>query len=435
MSRINDLIKKHCPDGVEFKLLGELGQFYGGLSGKTKSDFGNGNAKFVTYMNVFSNIAIDIDVKNFVKIGENEKQHKIQYGDVLFTSSSEKVDECGMSSVLTQKSEEPLYLNSFCFGFRLHDMDLFFPEFLKYLFRDEKIRKQIRKTANGVTRFNISKKYFAKVRIPIPPLPVQQEIVDILDSFTKLEAELEAKLEAELEARQKQYTYYQNALLNFDEGSLNPLQKLIAQHCPDGVEYKELQEIFEIKNGYTPSRSNKKFWIDGTVPWFRMDDIRKNGKILSESLQKITEEAVKGGRPFQANSIIIATSATIGEHALITVPHLSNQRFTSLSLKPEFSLKLNMRFVYYYCFVLDNWCLANTTKSSFSSVNMAGFKRFKFPIPPLTLQKEIVAILNKFDTLVNDISSGLPAEIAARRKQYEHYRTQLLTFKSIQEAA
>ena len=119
---------------------------------------------------------------------------------------------------------------------------------------------------------------------------------------------------------------------------MSRIDELINKHCPDGVVYKGLQEIFETKNGYTPSKSNKIFWIDGTVPWFRMDDIRKNGTILSESLQQITKEAVKGGRLFPANSIIIATSATIGEHALITVPHLSNQRFTSLSLKPEFSI-------------------------------------------------------------------------------------------------
>ena len=205
---------------------------------------------------------------------------------------------------------------------------------------------------------------------------------------------------------------------------MSRIDELINKHCPDGVVYKGLQEIFETKNGYTPSKSNKIFWIDGTVPWFRMDDIRKNGTILSESLQQITKEAVKGGRLFPANSIIIATSATIGEHALITVPHLSNQRFTSLSLKPEFSTKLDMRFVYYYCFVLDNWCLANTEKSSFSSVNMVGFKRFKFPVPPLPVQQEIIDILDKFTML----EAELEAELEARQQQYTHYRDELLRF-------
>ena len=205
---------------------------------------------------------------------------------------------------------------------------------------------------------------------------------------------------------------------------MNKIDDLIVKYCPDGVKYREVQELFQIKNGYTPSKSNKNFWTNGTVPWFRMDDIRKNGTILSESLQQITKDAVKGGRLFPANSIIIATSATIGEHALITVPHLSNQRFTSLSLKPTFAKQIDMRFVYYYCFILDNWCLANTTKSSFSSVNMAGFKRFKFPIPPLPVQEEIVDILDKFTKL----EAELEAELESRQKQYTYYRDELLNF-------
>lgn len=97
---------------VEFKTLGELGTFLGGLSGKSKEDFKDGNAKFITYMNVFSNISLNLDVSDTVKIGEGEKQNTIQYGDVLFTGSSETPNECGMNSVLTVKIAEMLYLNS-----------------------------------------------------------------------------------------------------------------------------------------------------------------------------------------------------------------------------------------------------------------------------------------------------------------------------------
>jgi type I restriction enzyme S subunit len=205
---------------------------------------------------------------------------------------------------------------------------------------------------------------------------------------------------------------------------MSRIDDLIAKYCPDGVEYKELQEIFITRNGYTPLTTNKAYWTNGTIPWFRMEDIRANGNILSESMQLITEDAVKGGKLFPANSILVATSATIGEHALITVPHLSNQRFTSLSLKPAFEKRLDMRFVYYYCFELDRWCLANTTTSSFSSVNMTGFKSFKFPVPPLEIQKEIVDILDAFTKL----EAELEAELEARRQQYAHYRYELLNF-------
>ena len=206
------------------------------------------------------------------------------------------------------------------------------------------------------------------------------------------------------------------------------IDQLIAKHCPDGVEFHELQEIFITRNGYTPSTTNKAYWDNGIIPWFRMEDLRKNGRILSTAVKLISEDGVKGGRLFPANSILIATSATIGEHALITVPHLANQLFTSLSLKPMFSNRLDMRFVFYYCFVLCKWCLSNTVTSSFSSVNMAGFKKFKFPIPPLPVQQEIVSILDKFDAMANDAKQGLQAEITARRKQYEYYRNRLLNF-------
>ena len=205
MSKIDKLIQELCPKGVEFKQIGDLGSLYGGLSGKSKNDFKDGNARFITYMNVFSNIEVDTDRDDFVKIGASERQRRLQKGDVLFTVSSEKPDECGMSSVLVKEPDKPLYLNSFCFILRLNDDEIFLPEFLKYLFRDTGIRKQIAKTASGVTRFNVSKKRFAKIIVPIPPIDVQREIANILDKFTQLEA------------RRKQYEYYRNQLLTFDD--------------------------------------------------------------------------------------------------------------------------------------------------------------------------------------------------------------------------
>lgn len=197
---------------------------------------------------------------------------------------------------------------------------------------------------------------------------------------------------------------------------MSRIDELIKDLCPDGVEYLAVSELFDLRNGYTPSKSNSTFWEDGSVPWFRMEDIRENGRILDNSLQKISDSAVKGGKLFPANSILVATSATIGEHALITVPHLSNQRFTSLSLKPAFSSRLTMKFAYYYGFVLGEWCRKNTTTSSFASVDMVGFKRFKFPVPPLEVQRVIVDILDQF------------VKLEARKQQYEYYRGQILSF-------
>ena len=190
-----------------------------------------------------------------------------------------------------------------------------------------------------------------------------------------------------------------------------------------------LKDLFNTRNGYTPSTSNSEYWENGAIPWFVMDDIRKNGRVLSDSSQHITKNAVKKSGLFPANSIIVATSATIGEHALITTDFLCNQRFTSLSLKDEFKDKVNMKYIFYYAFKLDEFCKANTTKSSFASVDMTKFYNFKFWLPPLAEQERIVKILDRFESLCNDISAGLPAEIKMRRKQYEFYRDKLLSFR------
>ncbi len=187
-------------------------------------------------------------------------------------------------------------------------------------------------------------------------------------------------------------------------------------------------DVFEMKNGYTPSKAISEYWEDGVIPWFRMEDIRKNGRILSDSILHITPQAVKGGRLFPANSIILATTATIGEHALIIADSLANQRFTNLTIRKSLSDALDMKYFYYYMFVVDDWCRNNTNVSGFASVDMSKLKKLLIPIPPLAVQKRIVAILDKFESLVNDLSQGLPAEIAAVRKQYEYYRNKLLSF-------
>ena len=177
MSKLDDLIKELCPDGGEYHTLGEIGKFYNGLTGKKKEDFTDGNAIFISYMNVYSNSMINIDVDDRVRISEKEKQNTVQYGDIIFTGSSETPDECGMSSVLVKHTEQKLYLNSFCFGYRFNDVSMFLPDFTKHLFRSDKLRYQIIKAANGVTRFNVSKKKMATVRVPVPPIEIQRKSI------------------------------------------------------------------------------------------------------------------------------------------------------------------------------------------------------------------------------------------------------------------
>ena len=132
---------------------------------------------------------------------------------------------------------------------------------------------------------------------------------------------------------------------------MSELESLIEELCPDGVEYQPLGVVFDSRNGYTPSKSRDDYWSEGTLPWFRMEDIRQNGRILSDSIQHVSSEAIKGSL-FPAYSLIVATSATIGEHALITVDSLANQRFSFLTRKEKYVARVNPYFAYYYCFVI-----------------------------------------------------------------------------------
>ena len=192
--------------------------------------------------------------------------------------------------------------------------------------------------------------------------------------------------------------------------------------------YKTLGEVFFMRNGYTPSKAKKEFWEGGTIPWYRMEDLRAGTRVLSDAIQHVTPEAIKGKGLFKANSIIMATTATIGEHALLAVEALANQQFTNFEIKPEYQAVLLPKFAYYYFFVIDAWCKQNINVSSFPSVAISNLKTQEIPIPPLAEQVRIVNILDKFDSLTNSLTEGLPQEIELRRKQYEYYREQLLIF-------
>ncbi|GAA8676055.1 restriction endonuclease subunit S [Helicobacter pylori] len=208
---------------------------------------------------------------------------------------------------------------------------------------------------------------------------------------------------------------------------MHKIERLLQTLAPKGVEFKTLEEVFEIKNGYTPSKNNPEFWEKGTIPWFRMEDIRENGRILKDSIQHITPKALKGKKLFPKNSIIISTTATIGEHALLIVDSLANQRFTFLSKKANCGIALDMKFFFYQCFLLGEWCKKNTNVSGFASVDMTAFKKYKFPIPPLEIQQEIVKILDAF----TELNTELNTELKARKKQYQYYQNMLLDFDGI----
>ncbi len=182
------------PDEWKNIKLQKLGTTYSGLTGKNKEDFNTGESKFISYMNIYLNPSLKKEALLNVKIKDGEKQNKIQYGDLFFTTSSETPDEVGISSVLLEDFGCDAYLNSFCFGFRLHDFKTIDPNFAKHYFRGQSFRKQMFRIAQGATRFNLSKKYFMDTEIHIPSsIAEQQDIASILSSADKEIEGLETK--------------------------------------------------------------------------------------------------------------------------------------------------------------------------------------------------------------------------------------------------
>ncbi|MFA6380049.1 restriction endonuclease subunit S, partial [Acidithiobacillus sp.] len=178
----------------QVKRLGELGSTYGGLTGKTKSDFGSGKAFYITFMNIMSNVIINSSEFDMVKIGSNEKQNIVLNNDIFFNGSSETPEEVGLCAVLQTKVEN-VYLNSFCFGYRLHINESADGLFLAYYFRSNVGRELLKSLAQGATRYNLSKRALLMVEFQLPPFPEQQAIATILSD---MDAEITA-----LESRRK----------------------------------------------------------------------------------------------------------------------------------------------------------------------------------------------------------------------------------------
>ncbi|MBI1856785.1 restriction endonuclease subunit S [Candidatus Saccharibacteria bacterium] len=163
--------------------LGENGETYAGLSGKTKEDFGQGKP-YITYMNIYSNPTVDQNNYELVKLDHEESQNKVKYGDILFTTSSETPEEVGIASVYLGNDSE-LYLNSFCFGFRLKQPAKLSPKFARHYFRGQQFRKTMTRIAQGASRYNLSKRYFMETKIRIPvDIAEQERIAELLDNIS-----------------------------------------------------------------------------------------------------------------------------------------------------------------------------------------------------------------------------------------------------------
>lgn len=177
----------------ETKTISNIGKAYGGLTGKTILDFGHGNSKYIPFLNIMNNPVIDMNYLESVNIKEGEYQNCVKTYDIFFNTSSETPEEVGMCSVLLDKIDD-LYLNSFCFGFRIYDLSSVQPLFLVYLFRSMVGRKLMFALAQGATRYNLSKNYFYQLKIKIPYIEEQTAIVNILSDMDEEIERLKQKL-------------------------------------------------------------------------------------------------------------------------------------------------------------------------------------------------------------------------------------------------
>ena len=249
------------------------------------------------------------------------------------------------------------------------------------------------------------------VKVAIPPLQIQSEIVCRLQKFEEL---LDA-YSLELSLRKKQYEYYRNRILSFEN---------------EDIEWRSIGEVFDVRNGYTPSKKNPEYWDNGTVPWFRMEDIRTNGRVLRDAIQHVHISGIKKSGLIEKDSIMIATTATIGEHAIVKTDYMSNQQLTNLTIKKEYKERILPDFAFFYCFIIDDKCESVANYSGgIPIVDQTKFKMLPFPVPTIEKQRGIIVQLRKMDTFCNDNTNGIPGEIAVRQRQYEYYRDKLLSFK------
>lgn len=403
MNRIDGLIKELAPDGVQFTTLGEIAQLVRG-NGMPKIDLTNEGVGAIHYGQIYTRYGVwTTNTISFVTPETAAKLAKAEPGDIIITNTSENVEDVGKA--VAWLGNEPIVIGGHATVIK-HHQD---PKYLSYWFQSESFFVQKKALATGTKVIDVSAKQLMKVRIPVPPLKVQREIVRVLDQFTRLEAELEA----ELVARRRQYEHYRTSLLSIPDDS--------------GVRWSTLGEIStRVSSGATPLAGKTEYYADGTIPWLRTQEVRFVD--IWDTEIRITEKALKetATKWIPADCVIVAISgATAGRSAVNRIPVATNQHCCNFEIDP---VQANYRYVFYWvCSQYQQ--IKALGQGARSDLNAGIIKGVKIPVPPIAEQVRIVEILDKFDALASDISIGLPAELAARRKQYEYYRDRLLTFE------
>ena len=383
---------------VEWKTLGEISTQISGMTGVSNKWANNGNCRFIDYLNAYKHIKIDIHHLPFATV-KKINQTELRQGDILFTSASETPDECAISSVIEDKISNGIFLDDHLFGIRINEeyKQIIDSTFLNYYFHSPDFRKIVNKAVRGVTRFYISKVAFMRLSIPIPPLTVQNRIVEILDKITELEAELDC--------RKRQYEYYRNQLLSFE--MLNGGGKTL-----NNIIIKTLEEITEIKRGRRLVRS----------------ELNKKGcyAVFQNSMTPLgfyNKSNVCGDTTF------IISAGAAGEIGYSSIDFWAADDIYYFVPSPNICSK----YIYYFLMTKQSVIKGQVRRASVPRLAKNAFIKMQIPVPSLTEQQRIVSILDKFDTLINSISEGLPKEIELRRKQYEYYRNALLSFNHISE--
>ena len=384
MSRIDDLIAEYCPDGVKHQTLGEIGEFIRG-NGIQKRDFQDSGFGCIHYGQIYTYYGLFADhTKSFIDPNLAEKRKKAYKGDlVIATTSENEEDVCKACAWL---GEEPIAISGDAYIFRHHQN----PKYISYCFQSELFQSQKKKYITGTKVLRVNGDAMAKIHVPVPPLPVQEEIVRILDSFSSLEAELEA----ELEARRKQYTHYRDELLKFERVLIASLGEL----CKISVGRK---------NGTAGEFGEYPYVNAGTSMSGFVNEWGEEGDCVT------TPSRGQGGMGFVAYQ---ASRFWCGP-----LCYVMRSKHSDVMIK----------YVYYYLCSHKADILGLVHEGGTPAINKSELAGLRILVPPFEEQQRIVSILDRFDKLTNDLSSGLPAEIEARHKQYEYYRDRLLSFDEL----
>ena len=389
MSRLDELIGKLCPHGVEFKPLGECirQNVGGGTPRKSRTDYWNGSIPWASVKDLVKHDMYLPDTQDYIteKGLANSPSNLIAAGAIVVAT------RISPGKMLIARKD--VAINQDLRGLTLKDsLD---SKYLVYYFQTLRIE------GKGTTVKGISTQELENIKIPVPPLPVQREIVRILDNFTELTAELTA----EHTARKKQYEYYRNTLLNFSDDS--------------SVQWLTLGEIGRVSMCKRIMKAETS--PDGDVPFFKIGTFGKEPDAYIS--QEKVEEYRKAYSFPKKGDVLISAAGTIGRTVIYDGEPAYYQDSNIVWIDNDES-KVSNKYLYYY-YTMKPWFVS--TGGTIARLYNHNIIKAKIPVPPFEDQERIVAILDRFDALCNDLTSGLPAEIEARRKQYESYRDRLFT--------